>query len=133
MVYFATSLKTNAAFAIKVFLPHHRQLHPLQEVLYMLLLEEYPYFSKIKDVEMTATNVLLVMEWAHTTVPFGDILEYGSLERVLAYMVSLCKAVETLHHHGIIHHDIKPSNFVFDPVKNHGVLLDFGTMMMVGP
>lgn len=131
VVYFATSFKSNAPFAIKVFLPHHRQLHALQEVLYMQFLQEYPYFAKIRDVEITNTNVLLVMDWVHTSVSYGDILENGPIERVLKYMVAICKAVETLHDHNVVHHDIKPSNFVYDPVSDQGVLLDFGTMMMV--
>jgi mitogen-activated protein kinase kinase kinase len=61
----------------------------------------------------------------------------GSLERILAlgriqseeiikkYAVQILRGLDYLHRHDIVHHEVKPSNIVFDP---DGVLklLDFG-------
>ncbi|KAK7533027.1 kinase-like domain-containing protein [Phyllosticta citribraziliensis] len=42
------------------------------------------------------------------------------------YFRSLFTALEAVHAHGILHRDIKPTNFLYQPEKNRGVLVDFG-------
>ncbi len=41
-------------------------------------------------------------------------------------MFSLLTAVKHLSDCGVIHHDIKPDNFLYDAVTHTGVLIDFG-------
>lgn len=42
------------------------------------------------------------------------------------YMFTLLSAVEHLAEWGVMHRDIKPTNFLYDPTTHTGLLIDFG-------
>ncbi len=45
---------------------------------------------------------------------------------IAIYLRSLFTALKSVHEHHILHRDIKPTNFLYDPATQHGVLVDFG-------
>ena len=47
---------------------------------------------------------------------------------IRVYMLHLLKALEHSHQNGIIHQDIKPSNYLFDTKRSEGNLIDFGIL-----
>lgn len=50
-----------------------------------------------------------------------------TVRNIACYMRSLFISLAHLHHHGIIHRDVKPSNFLYAPESGgRAVLLDFG-------
>lgn len=55
-----------------------------------------------------------------------------SINSIASYMRSLFISLAHLHHHNVIHRDVKPSNFLYAP-ENGGraVLLDFGLAQKV--
>ncbi|KAK5993078.1 Cell cycle serine/threonine-protein kinase hsk1 [Cladobotryum mycophilum] len=59
----------------------------------------------------------------------GDFRGYFrdmTIPDIAIYLRSLFTALKSVHEHKILHRDIKPTNFLYDPVTQHGVLVDFG-------
>ena len=53
---------------------------------------------------------------------FGNM----NLTEIKHYMKTLLVAVSHLSNMGVMHRDIKPTNFLYDPVTRTGLLIDFG-------
>ncbi|KAL7945025.1 protein kinase [Trichoderma barbatum] len=59
----------------------------------------------------------------------GDFRAYFremTIPDIAIYLRSLLTALKSVHEHKILHRDIKPTNFLYDPTTQHGVLVDFG-------
>ncbi|KAG6041508.1 hypothetical protein E4U41_003811 [Claviceps citrina] len=59
----------------------------------------------------------------------GDFRAYFrdmTTQDIAIYLRSLFTALRSVHEHKILHRDIKPTNFLYDPSTQHGVLVDFG-------
>ncbi|BFZ56734.1 Cell division control protein 7 [Savitreella phatthalungensis] len=48
------------------------------------------------------------------------------LREVRYYMRALFRGLQDVHEQGVIHRDVKPSNFLYDYRERHGELVDFG-------
>jgi cell division control protein 7 len=70
-------------------------------------------------------QVSLVFKY-QTSKPFLTFLKELALVEVKHYMKILLTAVEHLAEHGVMHRDIKPNNFLYDPATRTGLLIDFG-------
>lgn len=57
---------------------------------------------------------------------FRDYFRDMTVTDMAIYLRSLFTALSFVHHHQIIHRDIKPTNFLYDPASQRGVLVDFG-------
>ncbi|KAJ3160213.1 hypothetical protein HDU86_001049 [Geranomyces michiganensis] len=58
-----------------------------------------------------------------------DFREYFldlTMDQIRQYMRALLRALEYVHKQKILHRDVKPSNFLYDPKLGTGVLCDFG-------
>ncbi|ROT37808.1 kinase-like protein [Sodiomyces alkalinus F11] len=57
---------------------------------------------------------------------FRDYFRQMKVPDIAIYLRSLFTALGFVHDHHILHRDIKPTNFLYDPATRRGVLVDFG-------
>uniref|UniRef100_A0A0N5ASF7 non-specific serine/threonine protein kinase n=1 Tax=Syphacia muris TaxID=451379 RepID=A0A0N5ASF7_9BILA len=70
-------------------------------------------------------RVFIVMDYfEHTSVK--EMLASLTTREIIDYMKNLLIALAYLHRKGIIHRDVKPSNFLYDRKRNRFALVDFG-------
>ena len=60
------------------------------------------------------------------SIKFPDLIRTASVADVRFFMKNLLLALRHIHSFGIIHRDVKPANFLYDPVKKKFGLIDFG-------
>jgi cell division control protein 7 len=57
---------------------------------------------------------------------FRDYFRDMTVSDMRMYFKSLFTGLQAVHARGILHRDIKPTNFLYNPEQNRGVLVDFG-------
>lgn len=72
------------------------------------------------------SRLYIVMEWFDGR-PLRQLLSEQrlGLERAARIVLAICKALEYIHNHGIVHRDLRPENILVD-AEDHIKLIDFG-------
>lgn len=95
------------------------------ELNLLYLLSDCIRVAPLCDAKRSKDQVIAVL-------PFYAHEEYRSFYRDLPikgikmYMWELLQALKFVHSKGVIHRDVKPTNFLFNPELGRGVLVDFG-------
>ncbi|SCV01943.1 LAME_0G19526g1_1 [Lachancea meyersii CBS 8951] len=74
-------------------------------------------------------QVVAVLPW-YRHEEFRNFYRDLPIKGIKKYMSELLQALSFVHSKGIIHRDIKPTNFLYNPQIGRGVLVDFGLAEM---
>ncbi|KDQ64112.1 hypothetical protein JAAARDRAFT_187487 [Jaapia argillacea MUCL 33604] len=77
-------------------------------------------------------QIVAIMPY-HKNEDFRDFYRILPMAGIKAYFRCLFRALRDIHARGIIHRDVKPANFLFDPRTGIGTLCDFGLASRVEP
>lgn len=84
-----------------------------------------PNVAPLLDALRHEDQVIAVLPY-YDHADFRDFYRDLPLAGIKFYMYELFKGIQFVHGKGIIHRDIKPTNFLYNPFTRHGVLVDFG-------
>jgi len=115
---------------------HQLDLH--RQEIETLRLCQFPYIVSMKNVFEDSENLYISMEY----LKGGDLSAYLDKqshklaeERVKSIVITLLKAVEFMHSHGIAHRDLKPKNILLidDTPDSDVKIADFGLAVCLEP
>ncbi|KAG7194903.1 uncharacterized protein KQ657_004011 [Scheffersomyces spartinae] len=99
------------------------RIHNELNLLYML--SGNSHVAALLDVLRHQDQVVAILPY-YKHADFRDFYRDLPIKGIKKYMWELFKALSFVHEKAIIHRDLKPTNFLYDPFKGRGVLVDFG-------
>ncbi|XP_073534311.1 serine/threonine-protein kinase 17A [Phyllobates terribilis] len=133
--------ETEKEFAAKIMRKRRKgqdcRMEILHEIAVLELAKDNPWVIKLHEVYETATEVILVLEYAAG----GEIFNQCVAEREEAFkekdvqrlMRQILKGVSFLHRHNVVHLDLKPQNILLTSDSPLGdiKIVDFGLSRIV--
>lgn len=83
------------------------------------------HIAPLLDVLRFQDQVLAILPY-YPHADFRDFYRDLPIKGIKKYLWELFQGLEFVHNKGVIHRDLKPTNFLYDPFKGKGVLVDFG-------
>lgn len=133
--------ETEKEFAAKIMRKRRKgqdcRMEILHEIAVLELAKDNPWVIKLHEVYETATEMILVLEYAAG----GEIFNQCVAEREEAFkekdvqrlMRQILKGVSFLHRHNVVHLDLKPQNILLTSDRPLGdiKIVDFGLSRIV--
>lgn len=124
-VYQARSKTTGEPVAIKAITKTSAPGRILEELNILRALSGTNNCIRLVEVLRHRDQILAVFPLVQH-VDFKDFILTSTLQDIKKYIHSLLVAVKHMHDKSIIHRDIKPGNFLYNPETEQGYLIDFG-------
>nr|DBA18085.1 TPA: hypothetical protein GDO54_016375 [Pyxicephalus adspersus] len=112
-------------FALKHIVPTSHPTRIAAELQCLTLAGGVDNVMGVKYCFRNNDHVVIVMPYLEHD-SFVDILPYLSFQEAKEYIFNLCKALKRIHQFGILHRDVKPSNFLYNRDLKQYALVDFG-------
>ncbi len=133
-VYLGTDLERRQKVAIKILSPDHcrkpKVLARFEREARLMTTLRHPNIVQLQGVGRQGALPFIVMQYLEGET-LADYLKgkggkLGPVE-MLAVMRQVCSGLAFIHHHGLVHRDIKPQN-VFISSEGHVTILDLGVV-----
>lgn len=83
------------------------------------------HIAPLLDVLRFQDQVVAILPF-YPHADFRDFYRDLPVKGIKKYLYELFQGLDFVHKKGVIHRDLKPTNFLYDPFKGKGVLVDFG-------
>lgn len=84
-----------------------------------------PHVAPLVDATRVRDQVIAILPY-YPHEEFRNFYRDLPIKGIKTYIYELLNALKFVHNKGIIHRDVKPTNFLFNPELGRGVLVDFG-------
>ncbi|EGV63879.1 Cell division control protein 7 [Yamadazyma tenuis] len=95
------------------------------ELNLLYILTGNSHIAPLLDVLRFQDQVVAILPY-YPHADFRDFYRDLPVKGIKKYLWELFQGLEFVHNKGVIHRDLKPTNFLYDPFKGKGVLVDFG-------
>lgn len=95
------------------------------ELNLLYILTGNSHVAPLLDVLRYQDQVLAILPY-YQHADFRDFYRDLPIKGIKKYLWELFQALDFVHDKEVIHRDLKPTNFLYDPFKGRGVLVDFG-------
>ncbi|KAL2078504.1 hypothetical protein ACEWY4_026189 [Coilia grayii] len=119
------SMKQKQKFALKHLIPTSHPLRIAAELQCLTVAGGQENVMGVTYCFRKDHHVIIVMPYVEHE-PLADILGSMTFREVCLYIFNLLVALKHIHKYGIIHRDIKPTNFLYNRSQKKYSLVDFG-------
>jgi eukaryotic-like serine/threonine-protein kinase len=94
----------------------------------------HPHVVNVSECFVEAQQPFIAMEWVEGQTLAQKIAQAPLAEaEALQYTYQVGQALTFLHHQGLLHRDVKPSNVIVRPETQEAILVDFGVAREFSP
>lgn len=119
------SKKKNPIVALKQIYVTSSPNRIFNELNLLYMLTGNSRVAPLLDVLRHQDQILAILPYYHHC-DFREFYRDLPIKGIKKYLWELFHALDYVHSKGVIHRDLKPTNFLYDPFKGKGVLVDFG-------
>ena len=130
-VYLAEDSQKQTQLALKHLVPTSKPSRILMEAKCMKIAGGHPNVVQLVGVWRIGGDVVLAMPYIKSC-QFKDLIAEIGIDEVKDYTSNLLSALGHIYRIGIIHRDVKPSNFLYNRQAKKFSLIDFGLAQLAG-